>query len=87
MMETFWCVSGWLGGCCLPRACGRVVWLWEMGGLGSAEARMPGFSRYDAGMGGGGGWKQKQEAEGTALWKCDEQKNVYVITLVGPKMD
>jgi len=26
MMETFWCVSGRMGGCGLPRACGRVVW-------------------------------------------------------------
>ena len=63
-METFWCVSGRMGGCGSPHACGRVVWVvrqWEMGGFGSAAARMPGFSRYDAGR---GRWMLETEAGG-----------------------
>ena len=64
------------------------------GGVAMGDGRFGERGGQNAGIfqvrcrnGGGGGWKQKQEAEGTALWKCDEQKNVYVITLVGPKMD
>ena len=89
MTETFWCLEGWIGGHGLPRGCSRVVWAvrqWEMGGFGSAGAGMSGFSRYDAGR---VRWVLETEAgtEGNALWKCDEQKKVYVITVVGPKMD
>jgi len=70
-METFWCVGGRMGGCGLPGAFGRVALVvdeWEMGGFGSAGARMPIFSRYGAGRG-GWCWKQKQDTEGPAVWK------------------
>jgi hypothetical protein len=66
---------------CLPPKTGVVHQL-GMGGLGDPMFGMPRFSRCQVGRG-RQCRKRKQEAEGTALWKCDEQRSVYVITVAG----
>ena len=48
----------WFASCLRPGSVGSAS-VWEMGGFGSAEARMPGFSRYGAGM---GRWMLETEA-------------------------
>lgn len=46
--------------------------------MGSAVSSFPGIM-----LGGWRCWKQKRKTEETALWKCDEQRNVSVLSAVG----
>lgn len=59
----------------------RVVHQWEMGGLGSAVSGIPRFAGYSVGNG-LRCRKRKQEAKGANLWKREEQRQVYVTTVV-----